>query len=242
VYAPQPRRRLSRGRFSFLPKRRAFLVRSHSRVIIAPFLSDLAVTVAAKLDRVPKNIEAIQSCVNTYSACCPARLIPDAHGKATLDRSIPPPVDIAVLIGESVYQMRSALDHLAFDLVKLNPSSVPLPADWEEKCQFPILTKPLKPGQVAPLPYGCFKNLPGISTQAHTFIERIQPYYGIGQVNNCLRLLSHLCNIDKHRHLALTRGRTQVSEVRTWASGNQSRSWMPLDHGAEIDKGCIIRV
>ena len=47
-----------------------------------------------------------------------------------------PPREIAILAGEMVYLMRSALDHLVFELVGLNASK--LPADWFKRCEFPF--------------------------------------------------------------------------------------------------------
>ncbi len=139
-----------------------------------------------------------------------------------------------MLAGELIYQLRSALDHLAFDVVERNLSGATLPPKWEEDCQFPIWIKPLKPGQTIPQPLGAFKNLPGISIEAHTIIERAQPYYRVGAVNNCLRFLAHLSNIDKHRRFALTRTRAQVRYDVLHKSGITGYSMETLEHGAEI--------
>jgi hypothetical protein len=158
----------------------------------------------------------------------------DGDGKTTLDMSAPIPPVISVIVGEILYQLKSTLDHLAFHLVKLNPSGASLPKDWEERCQFPLVLD-LKVGEVAPLPLGYFINLPGISIKAHTFIESVQPYYNVGKVNNCLRFLKELCNRDKHRYLVLTRSRSQVHETRRWVNGSISTGYTSRDHGAEID-------
>src|SRR5262249_9206499 len=89
---------------------------------------------------------------------------------------------------------------------------------------------------VAPLPYGYFKKtLPHITVAAHSTIEAMQPYYPTGHINNALRFINELSNIDKHRHLALTRARSQMHEHRTFASGWVSSGTMALDHGTEID-------
>jgi hypothetical protein len=99
---------------------------------------------------------------------------------------------------------------------------------------FPIWANPLKQGQMAPLPYGAFQNLPGIPNDAHTIIERVQPYYPIGSANTALQLLNALSNIDKHRRLALTRSRAQVFHNVTYQSGVTTASLTTLDHGAEV--------
>ncbi len=188
----------------------------------------------AKLNRVPEKIKAIKAHSDTYIAQNPPQLVMDRNGKTTLDMSAPVPPDISVLVGEILYQLRSTLDHLAFHLVKLNPSGTILPSEWEDCCQFPLWLD-LKIGQATPLPLGCFKDLPGISEKAHAFIESVQPYYGVGKVNNDLRFLKELCNRDKHRHLILTKSRSKVHETRTWANKIITTGYASRDHGAEID-------
>jgi hypothetical protein len=158
------------------------------------------------------------------------RLHPDR--KPTLD--LPEPnVEIAILAGEIIYHLRSALDHFAFDLVKLNRSNIALPADWKENCAFPTWTN-LKPGQTPPLPYGVFKNLPGIPIEAHAIIERVQPYYSVGVANGWLKFLVALSNIDKYRRFALTRTRASYRVNTLLGSGIRSSGVVSLDHGAEL--------
>src|SRR5713226_66877 len=112
-----------------------------------------------KIVRASKHLEALKNGIAADSTRNINQLILKSNGKETLD--LPEPDDmIAVLAGEIIYQLRSALDHLAFDLVKLNRGGITLPTDWEENCAFPIWIR--KPGQTPPLPYGVFKNLPGI--------------------------------------------------------------------------------
>jgi hypothetical protein len=190
-------------------------------------------TIDAKLNRVPEKIEAIKAYSDAYIAQNPPQIIIDTNAKTTLDMPVPVPVDIPILIGEVLYQLRSTLDHLAFHLVKLNPSGATLPVEWEEHCQFPLLLEPPK-GQTPPLPLGHFKNLPSISAKAHAFIEKVQPYYGVGKVNNCLRFLKELCNRDKHRYLVLTRSRSQVHETRAWGNRLITSGYRSRDHGEEI--------
>ncbi len=143
-----------------------------------------------------------------------------------------------MLAGEFIYQLRSTLDHLAFDLVKMNRNGIALSSNWEDDCAFPIWCDPLKLGQKISLPYGAFKKLPGIPIDAHTIIERVQPYYppGTGSVNTHLRLLNKLSNIDKHRRFALTRTRAKIFHRVIYKSGFRGESLDTLDHGAEIPK------
>jgi hypothetical protein len=62
----------------------------------------------------------------------------------------------------------------------------------------------VKPPKKTPA-FNCFEGtLPGITLQAYTFIESVQPY-NRGEVNAYLGRLAILSNIDKHRHLHVTK-------------------------------------
>jgi hypothetical protein len=190
-----------------------------------------------KLARVVKHIEEIQSCVDAYSARYPHEILSSPQGKTRFTVAAPEALDIAAIAGEAVYQMRSALDHLAFGLVQRNASGGKLRARWEDECQFPIWLT-IKSGKKPPLPYNEFNSMvPSISIPAFTFLESIQPYYGIGATNNSLGILRKLSNIDKHRHLATTRHRGQLHQSRLHRSGIRGSMTMAVDHGTEIDMG-----
>lgn len=190
-----------------------------------------------KLDRALDHLEGVKSAIAEDVATYGNSLIVKAEGKETLDLPDPSPL-ISVFAGEFIYQLRSALDHLAFDLVGVNRAGIALPAEWEERCQFPIWCDPLKPGETIPLAYGRFKNLPGIPHDAHTIIESVQPYYPPKRrattANTSLGLLNKLSNIDKHRRLALTRTRAKVHHHVAYKSGITGESLVTLDDGAEI--------
>jgi hypothetical protein len=146
------------------------------------------------------------------------------------------------LAGESLYQLRSALDHLAFDLVKLNPSGVTLPTNWEKRCDFPLwLTIPqdmIRCGHAnPPLPYNCFeKMLPNIPKAAFAFIEGVQPYRSGAGIHNVLRILAQLSNIDKHRHLNPIVYRIAVQESVSNGKLSSTTRVGGMKHGAEIPR------
>lgn len=132
--------------------------------------------------------------------------------------------------------MRSALDYLAFSLIERNPNVSSINPQWQRFCEFPLWADPLKPGERTPLPKAKFsKPLPGIADAPFAFIESVQPYYRIGAVNNALRFLAHLSNIDKHRRLNLTRPRIRQFESIRYASGFSGRGHSVLDRGARIE-------
>jgi hypothetical protein len=154
-----------------------------------------------KLVRAQEHILAIRDINEDYTEREPNVIIKHPDGSNELKFIESPPDAISVLAGECIYQIRSALDHLAFQLVKLNRGGGTLPPAWEEKCTFPPRVKPPKKTPA----FNCFEGtLPGITIQAYTFIESVQPY-NRGEVNAYLGRLAILSNIDKHRHLHVTK-------------------------------------
>jgi hypothetical protein len=155
---------------------------------------------ALKLMRAQKHIDAIRDISWDYNEREPNVIIKHPDGSDELKFIESPPDAISVLAGEAIYQIRSALDHLAFQLVRLNRGGI-LPVDWEEKCAFPLRIDPPKNPPV----FNCFeRTLPGISMQEFTFIESVQPY-NRGDVGVFLGRLAILSNIDKHRHVHVTK-------------------------------------
>ena len=188
-----------------------------------------------KLARAAKHLRAIKQCIAVYSAGQPHKIVAKARGKKKLNIPKPPPRAICILAGEMVYQMRSALDHLAFNLVKINARGIILPEGWVENCDFPLKLRLPKDVCSTPLAYKYFSDrLPGISEPAFAFIESVQPYYRVGAVNNCLRFLAGLSNIDKHRHFNVFGTRVRKSESIRFASGLRSKSTMALDRGTNL--------
>jgi hypothetical protein len=188
-----------------------------------------------KLGRVPKYIDAIEASIRTYAAGATHEFVTDADGKQKINIISQPPPEISVLSGEVVYQIRSALDHLVFDLVKLNPGVVSIDPLWDEHCEFPLWISAPR-GATPPLDQNHFKRcLPGISAQAFEFIESMQPYYPSGAPNTWFRFLAKLSNIDKHRHLNLTTTRIRKNELVSLDSGAGHGSFAVLDHGTELE-------
>jgi hypothetical protein len=188
-----------------------------------------------KLLRAAKLLRAIKRCISAYGASEPHKIIARSKGKKRLSIPALPPKEISLIAGEMVYQMRSALDHLAFEIIKLNPRVSAISPKWDTQCEFPLrvwLPKNFSP----PIVKSEFsRELPGISDIAFAFIESVQPYYNSGAINNCLRFLFHLSNIDKHRRMSLVRTRVRRNESIRFSSGLRSRSINTLDHGATIE-------
>jgi len=112
-----------------------------------------------------------------------------------VDISKPPPLDHwALLTGDCVHNLRSALDSAVYALAVKESGSNPPPNF--DALQFPITDAPKKfAGQVK-------RRLTLLSTQAQARIERAQPYNRRHrELPPLLWLLGEFDNIDKHRLL-----------------------------------------
>ena len=124
----------------------------------------------------------------------------------TFSVKIDKPVNLmwGVQIGEILHNLRSALDHLIWELVILATGS---PPDLPTKLQFPIFkTKERFKSRGIP------QQLASVPQAAIDLIESEQPF-NVGGDKNPLWHLSELSNCDKHRTLHLTGVMVQVFSV-----------------------------
>jgi hypothetical protein len=103
-----------------------------------------------------------------------------------------PPPALSVIVGDLLYDARSALDHVAWELVKRTG------AEPDENTAFPIHTDEAR-----------YRSAVGRRTRGMTdemvgAIERWQPWRVPNPPAAPLAWLQALSNIDKHRHLHLT--------------------------------------
>src|SRR5262249_11781403 len=158
-------------------------------------------TARRKVVRAFEHAKEIQMRVADYASGNPYEIIPQPKGREKIKLLRPPPSEIALITGELIYQLRSALDHLFFELVERNqrPRNFP-PPDWQRPPQSPLSSVP-PPGYQPPIPRDVFVSAARdwISDRAFTFIERLQPYYRGKEPNRLLGILLKLSNIDKHR-------------------------------------------
>lgn len=188
--------------------------------------------VERKLIRAEQHIRALKKSVARYSRSQPHKVIPKAKGKKKVHVAKRPPVEISILAGEAVYQMRSALDHLVFQIIKKN--SATLHTGWQKNCSFPIWLA--RPTRTPPVPKSAFsRQLPGISDAAFACIEGMQPYNGTNAVRTCLRFLGHLSDIDKHRYLNVMCARVRKTEYVRGDSGFGLTTEETIDHRALIN-------
>jgi hypothetical protein len=120
-----------------------------------------------------------------------------------------PPV-LSLVLGDALFIMRSALDHLAYTLAVAH--SGPLPADVAEKVEFPIFgDRPMRSDERR-------RKIGALHPDAATAIEDLQPHKRRdGCADDPLWWLHELARIDRHRLLHLT-----VAQLRSVGIGGDN--------------------
>jgi hypothetical protein len=135
-----------------------------------------------------------------------------------------PPDQLSLMAADFLYNIRSALDHLVWQLVLANPPNTP-----NGKTAFPICSTPKNFEDAKKR-----KRLDGISENAKAMIESFQPYEGRKQT---LRILSTLHETDKHQTFNLVTAVVSDTFI-DWTSGDISALQMFLG-GEELRDGSI---
>jgi hypothetical protein len=121
------------------------------------------------------------------------------------------------IIGDVVHDLRSALDHLVWQLTLDNGHTPPAVIPWNRsdldfkwrRIGFPIYTfvdprKQSPSGRRIPWRYKPPDSLWGVRPALRTELQRLQPFnHGQDAPKKPLAILDELWNIDKHRHLHL---------------------------------------
>lgn len=156
---------------------------------------------------------------------------PDTREHVIVVRSIRqppvlPPIRLGVLVGDVLHNLRSALDHLVWQLAIIGTG----PA--ERRNQFPIFDDPEMFKQRRE------RYLHGVSQKHRARIEAYQPYKG-GTEGQALTVLALLNDIDKHRvvhassRLAMT-GPESIKLTNVRRAEIRGRDITNLEDGAEV--------
>jgi hypothetical protein len=154
----------------------------------------------------------------------------------------PPPLQIPLVVGDLLHNLRSALDSLMYELVT-RAYGQPLSADEERACQFPIERNPgefdkfftrhkvrnrLTPPALRDKVIRPVQSFYWLEEAKRSGVESAStPDYEAAYQHSALGEFSYVSNIDKHRRLALTAWR---SDLLWWGSNGQSnRRWLPGD-------------
>jgi hypothetical protein len=192
----------------------------------------------AKIVRAMKQRQSLEAVLTEYRNRKPYRINSDAPGNPKLEITEPPPIEISLIAGEVIYQLRSALDHIFFALVEQNYPGGNVPDDIRNTCQFPLCANPPGgPSNRPSVPRTSFgKKIPTcIPDEAFTVIESLQPYNAQHDARRLLGMLRTFSNIDKHRHLNTTV--TRIDRRHTIKFQNELTSTVlspMLEDGAEL--------
>ena len=149
--------------------------------------------IRAKIDRAMEHLLKLNEELHRYLDLDPIALVrqiqPDGETSAiAVQLTTQPPVLLSVLVGEIAHQLRSAVDHIAYGLV-LAAGNTPT-----TRTSFPVCKS--RPNRLAV--HG------GVSNEALSRIDELQPYQQDDPTAHPLYVLNELWNVDKHRTLHLT--------------------------------------
>lgn len=149
-----------------------------------------------------------------------------------------PPPRLGIILGDMLHNVRSALDHLVWQLVLWNGQT---PAEGVRGNAFPfaVSNNAWKGAKKGPLR--------GVADQHRAIIQKVQPYKGPnGPENSYTFVLNHLSNVDKHQivHPTLAtildpgtgphRANFRVVEGEAKIVQEQVRYGVSFEHGAEL--------
>jgi len=153
---------------------------------------------SARLDRAAEHREAFGTEWARFLEPHPYRVYvevqADGRGVVGIRRHEAMPAQLSLLIGEFLYELRSALDNCLFEVAVLHSGKYPPPGAGV--LQFPIYDD--REAWERNL-----YRLKHLSDEHRTMLERIQPFNAQRQDLNCLSILNRLARSDRHRTLHL---------------------------------------
>jgi len=207
--------------------------------ISSVIISDMASldSVKQKIIRAAEHLKSLEGEQKRYFEEKPGDVMPEVEpstGRVILRFTVrtPIPVSIPLIIGDALQNLRSSLDYLVWELV-LAANNKP-----SYKNMFPICDT-----------IKSFENqlrgqrLEGVSPEATTEIEGLQPYHcGERTESSALRIIDLFCNINKHRRILLTIPAVSVSRtefISTESGHSVQQTLTPRYPNAEIAVGPV---
>src|SRR5215210_7016679 len=162
-----------------------------------------------KLSRAQHHLKDFKACATRWIKAAEKTITENPAPKApyTYEFWIDPPAlpadDLSLIVGDCLQCLRTALDHLAFELA--SAFTFPMTDDIEKDSEFPILSDVDRHGNFGAGPHKWSSSKPmvcGMDPDAQTVIEGLQPYKrGNAYTDDPLWRLHELNRIDKHRLL-----------------------------------------
>jgi len=207
----------------------------------------------AKLNHAKKHRDELQAAYSAYRALDPVQAVAEPmndNGEVPyrLLVSAEVPLEISLLIGDILHDLRSALDSIMFAMVT-NEATRKLTDEEKQACQLPICESPAK-----------FKKFcrsrtmtPLLSQRLRDVLRTVQPFYWTEQAKrhgaaqgeayaDSSRLevrwaIQHLNNIDKHRQLA---GASWSPDIIDWMTDEPDHVQTWRRSGASYTPGAIV--
>ncbi|WP_146077463.1 hypothetical protein [Rathayibacter rathayi] len=150
----------------------------------------------ARLDRADQHVQRFGEIWDEYLSTRPHRLKHTAEADGTLvvrlRRIKPLPVELSVVFGELLYELRAALDNCLYAVAVLVSGENPPPS--AARLEWPIRGTPAEWKHQA----SRYRDLPPVIQEA---LEKIQPYQAELPGWNSLAILHELARVDRHRSM-----------------------------------------
>jgi hypothetical protein len=203
----------------------------------------------AKLDRAKTHFQALNKSIGAFKRSKTHDIVVTKNDPLTGEQVAnlrilkrPKNPEWGLVLGDMVHNLRSALDHLIWQLVILNGEKP------RRQNQFPVIGTKAEYWEVQPNRSESTRDrmLAGVADEHRTFIDLVQPFNGREDApegtRTALSLLSSLSNTDKHRVVhagfALIEEPTpDLFEATTLHEGvavDIVMNWGELEDGAEI--------
>ena len=177
-------------------------------------------SVDAKMVRAKEHLDTLHAEAGVFFESTKRNFILKSNGQEAwivhyIEGSIPP-IRLGVLLGECVFNIRSALDNLVCGLIRTADSRAPC-----KGTQFPICSAEEQWER------NWQKYLKGVEPAAQKMIRDLQPCFRMSAApeNDPLSILNVLCNSDKHRAVTLTLAYSHDLTVRVHANDGKVHVW-----------------
>ena len=148
--------------------------------------------IQTKLERAQESLQGLSSRIAFHCANEKIRLETATRQATDPDAGYQEPETVyeySIAVGEIAYNLRSALDHLIWQLVRANGECP------NHRHEFPIFI------DAGGYHKSVENRLRGLDDRQRGMIESFQPFQDNRSVGPHLWMLYKICNIDKHRHL-----------------------------------------
>jgi hypothetical protein len=195
--------------------------------------------IAAKIDRADFHLKTLEEKIRRfadgklYSFTIEVDKESSWHS-VTIHIHRPMPLLWGAIVGDIVHNLRSALDHLIWQIVRGRGN---IPGKWNE---FPLYDSRSEFERKVERPFLAGKRsaLRGVSHQTFARIEILQPYHAPDSSRHGLGILHALSNTDKHRlvHSSYVRIPEQASKVggEGWIISQIDQPVGVVEDGAEV--------